>query len=120
MPRRRSHRPERLAELIRQQVAAFLTGSVRDPRIGFVTVTGVEVTADLGHARVRVSVLGSDEDRAKSLEGLASAARFLRAELSKELDLRTSPELHFELDRGLEHALRIDQVLKQLKKEDGG
>jgi len=119
MPKRRSHRPERLGELIRQQVASFLTGSVRDPRIGFVTVTGVEVSADLGHATVRVSVLGSDEDRARGLEGLTSAARYLRAELSKVLDLRTSPELHFELDRGLEHSLRIDQVLKQIK-EDGG
>jgi ribosome-binding factor A len=119
MARRPSHRPERLGELIRQQVGAFLTGSVRDPRIGFVTVTGVEVTPDLGHARVRVSVLGTEEERARSLEGLTSAARFLRAQLSRELELRTTPELHFELDRGLEHAKRIDEVLKTLK-EDGG
>ena len=119
MARRPKHRPERLAEVIRQTVAAFLTGNVRDPRIGFVTVTGVQVSADLGHARVRVSVMGTDEERARSLEGLASAARFLRAQLSRELPLRTSPELHFELDRGLEHALRIDEVLKRLK-EDGG
>ena len=116
--RRPKHRPERLGELIRQTVAAFLTGSVRDPRIGFVTVTGVEVSRDLGHARVRVSVMGSDEERARSLEGLASAAKFLRAQLSRELDLRTSPELRFELDRGMEHALRIDEVLRRIK-EDG-
>jgi ribosome-binding factor A len=118
MPRRPKHRPERLGELIRQTVAAFLTGSVRDPRIGFVTVTGVAVSADLGHARVRVSVMGTEEERARSLEGLGSAARFLRAQLSRELQLRTSPELHFELDRGLEHAVRIDEVLRRLK-EDG-
>src|SRR5437879_12577687 len=73
MKRRTSHRPERVAEAIRQTVAAFLTGSVRDPRVGFVTVTAVEVSADLTHARVRVSVMGSDEDKAKSLEGLTSA-----------------------------------------------
>jgi len=115
MARRPSHRPERVGELIRETVAAFLTEHVRDPRIGFVTVTGVEVSADLGHARVRVSVMGTDEERARSLEGLESAARFLRAQLSRELHLRTSPELRFELDRGLEHALRIDQVLKHLK-----
>jgi ribosome-binding factor A len=119
MARRPTHRPERLGELIRQTVAAFLTGNVRDPRIGFVTVTGVDVSADLGHARVRVSVMGTEEERARTLEGLASAARFLRAQLSRELPLRTSPELHFELDRGLQHALRIDEVLKRLK-EDGG
>ena len=87
--KRRSHRPERVSELIRQAVGAFLTGDVRDPRIGFVTVTGVDVSPDLSHANVRVSVMGSDEEKATSLEGLASAARFLRAQLSKELHLRT-------------------------------
>jgi ribosome-binding factor A len=113
--RRPSHRPERVGEMIRQTVAEFLTGNVRDPRIGFVTVTTVEVSGDLAHARVRVSVMGSDEEKAKSLEGLASAARFLRARLARELPLRTSPELRFELDRGVEHALRIDRLLKDLK-----
>jgi len=100
-------------------VAAFLTGNVRDPRIGYVTVTKVEVSADLGHARVWVSIMGTDEERARSLEGLGSAARFLRAQLARELVLRTTPELHFELDRGLEHAARIDDVLRRLR-EDGG
>src|SRR6266436_7546680 len=116
--KRRSHRPERVSELIRQAVGAFLTGAVRDPRIGFVTVTGVVVSPDLSHANVRVSVMGSDEEKATSLEGLGSAARFLRSELSKELSLRTSPELHFHLDRGLEHAQHIDRVLKKLKESE--
>lgn len=116
--KRRSHRPERVSELVRQAVGAFLTGDVRDPRIGFVTVTAVEVSPDLSHAHVRVSVLGTDEEKARSLEGLASAARYLRAQLSKELHLRTSPELHFHLDRGIEHAQRIDRVLKELKESD--
>ncbi|HEY6155838.1 MAG TPA: 30S ribosome-binding factor RbfA [Gemmatimonadales bacterium] len=119
MRQRPSHRPERVAEAIRQTVAAFLTGNVRDPRVGFVTVTAVEVSADLSHARVRVSVMGSEEEKAKSLEGLASAARFLRAQVAKELPLRTTPELHFELDRGLEHAQRIDQLLRDLKEGAG-
>lgn len=110
-----SHRPERVAELVRQTVAEFLTGEVRDPRIGFVTVTGVEVSPDLSHAKVRVSVMGDDEARSKSLEGLGSAARYLRAQLAKGLPLRVTPELHFELDKGLEHAQRIDRVLKELK-----
>jgi len=118
--RKPSHRPERVSELIRKIVAEFLTGDVRDPRIGFVTVTGVEASPDLTHARVRVSVMGTDEEREKSLEGLASAARFLRAQLAKELTLRVTPELHFELDRGLEHAQHIDRVLKQLKGDGGG
>lgn len=114
-----SHRPERVGELVRQTVAEFLTGDVRDPRIGFVTVTGVEVSPDLSHARVRVSVMGTEDERAKSLEGLASASRYLRAQLAKGLTLRITPELHFELDRGLEHAQRIDRVLKELKEDAG-
>ena len=113
-----SHRPERVAELIRQAVAEFLTSDVRDPRIGFVTVTGVEVSADLSHATISVSVMASEEEKARSLEGLSSAARYLRTSLSRQLRLRTSPELHFRLDRGLEHAQRIDRVLKDLKGED--
>jgi len=119
MKRRTSHRPERVAEAIRQTVAGFLTGSVRDPRVGFVTVTAVEVSADLTHARVRVSVMGSDEDKATSLEGLTSASRFLRAQLAKELPLRVTPELRFELDRGLEHAQQIDRLLRGLKEGAG-
>jgi len=96
-------------------VGQFLTADVRDPRIGFVTVIGVDVSADLSHANVRVSVMGTEEEKAQSLEGLASAARYLRAQLSHDLHLRTSPELHFHLDRGIEHAQRIDRVLKELK-----
>ena len=119
MKQRPTHRPERLAELIRQTVAEFLTGNVRDPRVGFVTVTAVEVSGDLAHARIRVSVMGSEEEKTKTLEGLGSAARFLRAQLSRELRLRTSPELRFELDRGVEHAQRIDAVLKQIKEGAG-
>jgi len=119
MKRRRTHRPERVAEAIRQTVAAFLTGNVRDPRVGFVTVTAVEVSPDLSHARVRVSVMGSDEDKGKSLEGLTSAARFLRAQLARELPLRVAPEIRFELDRGLDHAQQIDRVLRGLKEGAG-
>jgi ribosome-binding factor A len=119
MKRRPSHRPERVAEAIRQTVAAFLTSNVRDPRVGFVTVTAVDVSGDLAHARIRVSVMGSDDEKVKSLEGLTSAARFLRAQLARELHLRITPELRFELDRGLEHALRIDRVLKRLKEDTG-
>src|SRR5260370_34864602 len=71
--RRRSHRPERVAEVVRQTVAEFLTGSARDPRIGFVTGTGVEVSGDLQHARVRVRVRGGGEGEARPLGRLARA-----------------------------------------------
>ena len=118
--KRPSHRAQRVGEMIRQTVGAFLTSDVRDPRIGFVTVVGVDVSADLSHAKVRVSVMGSEEEKEKSLEGLASAARYLRGQLAQELRLRTSPELHFHLDRGIEHAQRIDRVLRELKEEGEG
>ena len=117
--RAKSHRPERLGELIRETIAEFLTTNVRDPRIGFVTVTSVQVSADLGHATVLVSVMGSDEEKDRSLEGLTSAARFLRGRLARDLKMRTSPEIHFQLDRGIEHAQRIEQVLKELKEGEG-
>jgi len=113
--RRASHRAERVAEAVRHTVATFLTGDLRDPRIGFVTVTGVRVSGDLTHAWVSVSVLGVPEERERSLTGLESAAGYLRAQLAKELRLRVVPELHFELDKGLEHATRIERLLKDLK-----
>ena len=115
MRRRASHRPERVGEVIRLVVGAFLASEVRDPRIGFVTVTGVKVSPDLSHATVWVSVMGSDEERQRSLEGLASAAGYLRSQLSKHLATRVTPELVFALDRGLQHAERIDRVLRDLK-----
>src|SRR2546421_13097132 len=92
-PRRR---PERVAELIRHTVAAFLTANVRDPRVGFVTVTAVEGSRDLTHARVRGSVLGADAEKAPTLGGVGSVARVLRAQLAHEPRLRTSPERRFE------------------------
>lgn len=115
MRRRSSHRPERVGEVIRQAVGAFLASDVRDPRIGFVTVTGVTVSPDLSHAKVWVSVMAGEEERQRSLEGLASAAGYLRSQLSRLLATRITPELTFALDRGIEHAERIDRVLRELK-----
>lgn len=113
--RRPAHRTERVAEAIRHTVAIFLTGDLRDPRIGFVTVTGVRVSRDLTHAWISVSVMGVPEEQARSLTGLASAAGYLRAQLAHELRLRVVPELHFEIDKGLAHAAHIDRLLKELE-----
>lgn len=115
--RRPTHRTERVAEAIRQVVATFLTAELRDPRIGFVTVTGVRVSRDLTHAWVSVSIMGVPEEQERSLTGLDSAAGRMRAELAHELRLRVVPELHFELDKGLAHAAQIDQVLKKLAED---
>lgn len=113
-----SRRPEQMAETLRQVITEALAREVRDPRVGFVTVTGVLVSNDLSHARVMVSSPGEDADKARALEGLQSAAGFLRSRAARALTTRTVPELHFELDRGLEHAARINELLNTIKRED--
>ncbi|HEY8257854.1 MAG TPA: 30S ribosome-binding factor RbfA [Gemmatimonadales bacterium] len=112
-----SRRPEQVAETLRQVITDALARDVRDPRVGFVTVTGVLVTNELSHARVLVSVPGDDATRARALEGLESAAGFLRSRAARALTTRTVPELHFELDRGLQHAARINELLDELRRE---
>jgi ribosome-binding factor A len=112
-------RPEQVAETIRQVIAEALLGKLRDPRIGFVTVTDVQVARDLSVATIRVSVMGEDAARAEALAGLESAAGFLRSRVSKALSTRVVPELRFELDRGLEHAARIEKILAELREEKG-
>lgn len=112
-----SRRPEQVAETLRQVIAEALSREVRDPRVGFATVTAVLVTNDLSHARVMVSVAGDDADKARAMEGLQSAAGFLRSRAAKTLTTRTVPELHFELDQGLEHAARIEALLHEIRRE---
>jgi ribosome-binding factor A len=106
-----------VAETLRQVITEALAREVRDPRVGFVTVTGVLVSGDLSHARVMVSVVGEDGDKARALEGLQSAAGFLRSRAARALTTRSVPELHFELDRGLEHAARINELLNTIRRE---
>jgi ribosome-binding factor A len=112
-----SRRPEQVAETLRQVITDALAREVRDPRVGFVTVTGLLVTNDLSHARVMVSVPGEELDKERALEGLQSAAGFLRSRAARTLTTRSVPELHFELDRGLEHAARISELLNDIKRE---
>lgn len=115
-----SKRPEQVGETIRQVIADAITrGELRDPRVGFVTVTRVDASRDLSHATVLVSVMGSEEEKQRSLEGLANAAGFFRTRITRALSSRTVPELHFTLDRGLEHAARINQLLADIRPEDG-
>lgn len=109
-------RPDRVAEAIREAVATFLAEGVKDPRVtGLVTVTGVDVTRDLRHARVHVSILGSDEEKKQTMEGLASVATHLRAKLGRTLRLRVTPELDFRYDASIAHAARIDSLLEQIR-----
>lgn len=96
----------------------FLAEGVKDPRVtGLVTVTGVDVTRDLRHARVFVSIMGSDAERTATMEGLASVAGYLRAKLGRTLRLRVTPELEFRFDASIAHAARIDTLLEQVRTE---
>ena len=109
-------RPDRVAEAIREEVAQFLAEGVKDPRVtGLVTVTGVDVTRDLRHARIFVSILGSDAEKAQTQEGLRSLAGHLRSRLGRSLRLRVAPELEFVLDASIAHAARIETLLAQIK-----
>jgi ribosome-binding factor A len=116
--RQASRRPEQVAGTLRQVIAEALTREIRDPRVGFVTVTGVLVTNDLSHARVTVSVPGDDAEKTRALQGLQSAAGFLRSRAARVLSTRTVPELHFELDQGVEHAARIEELLESIRREE--
>ena len=116
-----SRRPEQVAETLRQVIAdALLRSEVRDPRVGLVTITAVRVTNDLSHARVLVQVPGDGEEQARALAGLQSAAGFLRSRAARALTTRIVPELHFELDHGLEHAARIGALLDEIHRAESG
>jgi ribosome-binding factor A len=104
-------RVARLAEQLRRELAEMIRTQVRDPRVGLVTLTGVEVSADLGLARIFVRVVGGAEELSRSLEGLEAAAPFLRTELGKVLHVRRVPALRFQEDRSHAGALRVEEIL---------
>jgi ribosome-binding factor A len=112
-----TRRQRQVAELLHEEISLLIQRRVRDPRLGFVTVTGVEMSPDLRVAHVYVSVLGSDDEAQASLDSLSRAAGFFRRELGASLSLRYLPELNFRPDDTLERALRIDQLLDSLQEE---
>ena len=113
-----NRRPDRVAEAIREEVATFLAEGVKDPRVvGLVTVTGVDISRDLRHAKVFVSVMGSDAERAATFEGLASVATHLRSHIGRALRLRLAPEISFRADESISRAARIESLLAQVREE---
>jgi ribosome-binding factor A len=105
-------RAERLAEEIREQVARMIATDLKDPRLGFITVTRVELAHDLGHVRVHVGVLGSEAERKKSLAALQQASGFVRRELGRRLRIRHTPEIDFRYDKGLDATDRVARLLE--------
>jgi len=113
-------RIDRIEEQLRMELSEILEREIQDPRIGLATVTSVKVSPDLHHARVFVTVLGDAAQRKKTLEGLRSAASFVRRSLSKRLHhLRRIPELSFDYDEAVEKGIRIEELLDQIKHEEG-
>lgn len=110
-------RMRRVNESVRQ-VLSEAVGQLKDPRIGFVTVTGVETSSDLRQARVFVSVLGSERKRTQTLAGLQAAHSVLQARLARELHLKRTPQLAFEYDPTVERGVRISQLIDELAPDD--
>jgi len=106
-------RMRRVDEAIRQVIGGALAGELKDPRVGFVTVTDVRTSADLSHARVYVSVLGESAEREDSLAGLRSAHGFLQRRIADELSLKRTPTLEFSYDDTTDRALRLEQLLRE-------
>lgn len=107
-------RIKRVNEQLKREISEILLGEVKDPRIGPVTVTAVSTAPDLTLARVFVHPLGSEEERTETLAGLRAAGAFIRSEIGRRLRLRRTPELRFEIDESLEHALRIERLLAEV------
>ncbi len=112
------HRTDRVAELLRAELNDLFLQRLKDPRVRLASVSEVIPTADHGRARVRVSVLGPDEEREAVIEAIRHAAGFLRRELGRRIHLRQTPELVFELDHGAEHSQRISDLLEELHARD--
>jgi ribosome-binding factor A len=112
-----SQRTDRVADQIRCELAELLLREVRDPRVALATISRVEVARDLGHARIWISVLGDEEARQSTMEGIEHAKGFLRTQIGRRLRLRVTPELAFELDRGAEYLQNMTELLAGLRKE---
>ena len=112
-------RAERVADLLKEEVANMLLFEIKDPRVqGLVTVVSVKVTKDLRHADFFVSVLGGDEKERQAMIGLGKAAGFIRKSLGRRIRMRRVPELHFKLDETLKNQEHLEQLFRKIHEED--
>ncbi len=114
----KSQRMRRVDEILREVIAGVVT-RLKDPRIGFVTITAVDTSPDLRHATVYYSVLGTPEEQEDTATALRSASSHIRSEVGREVRLKYLPELHFERDEAHERGLRVNELLRRLEEEDG-
>jgi ribosome-binding factor A len=112
-------RRERVEEAIKKEVSLIIHDQLKDPRIGFVTITKVELSKDLRNAKIFYSVLGKDEDRKKTKLALDSAIGFIRSLVASRINLRFATELIFHEDRSTEYSVKIEELLNKIKESDG-
>ena len=111
-------RPERVQEALRREISLIIQKDIKDPRLGFTTITKVKVTKDLKNAKVYYSVLGSKKNLKNTEHALASAEGFIRGLIGDRIKMKFVPEIKFELDKSTEHALRVYEILDKIKKEN--
>ncbi|MCR6111075.1 30S ribosome-binding factor RbfA [Bacillus sp. A301a_S52] len=111
-------RANRVGEQIKKELTDIIQRGLKDPRIGFVTVTDVEVTGDLQQATAFITVFGEEEEKEKTLQALEKAKGFIRSEIGKRIQLRKTPELTFSFDKSIEQGNRIDALLRKLNEEE--
>ncbi|MBT3921557.1 MAG: 30S ribosome-binding factor RbfA [Nitrospina sp.] len=116
----RFKRSQRIQELILEEISKLVQSGLKDPRIGFTTVTKVEVTDNLKHAKIFISVMGSEKEKTETLDGLNSAKGYIRNTMGKNLYLRYLPELEFRRDDNADHVEKISRILNELHSESGG
>lgn len=112
-------RTNRVAEQIKKELGIILQREMKDPRIGFITVTGVEVTNDLSIAKVYISVMGNEDQQNETLKALEKAQGFLRSELGSRIQMRYIPELNFKIDHSIEYGNRIESLISKIKSSEG-
>lgn len=113
-----TYRQEKLGELIAAELSELIRTRLKDPRVGFTSITRVEVSGDYRHAKVYVSVMGTPEEQTETMKGLQHATSFLRHELAGRLTLRYMPEIAFKLDHSLEKGAQILALIQQVEQED--
>ena len=112
------HRASRLGETLKEEISLMIREDLKDPRIGFVTVTSVEVADDLGHAKVFISVLGDEQTSKDSMEALKRASGYVRSEIGKRIRLRHVPEIVFKYDSSIQHGAHIAELLREVHTEE--
>jgi ribosome-binding factor A len=112
-------RQEKVKQAIKKEVSDIIANELKDPRVGFITITEVQMSPDLRYARIFYSVLGKEKEHTKTAEALKSALGFIRKELAQRIQLRFAPEIAFKEDRSGEYSLRIQEVLEEIKDLDG-